>query len=174
MTGGHHAWRAAPSPVILPGFRIVAPGRMAPSARRRASRERGGGELAQAGARGLPPGGRPPCAEGGKAEWPHHAAVSRGRVAPACHATPQVIRIPCQVALSRGKVAPSARGALRAPLIDSEESPHGQGTGGTRHWRADLSRLQAVDQSNLAQIVRVVWSLSMPQSVARARTISSP
>ena len=32
---------------------------------------------------GLPPGGRPPCAESSKAEWPFHAAVFCGRIAPA-------------------------------------------------------------------------------------------
>jgi len=37
--------------LALPGLRIVAPGRMAPSARRRAWRERRGGELSRAGAR---------------------------------------------------------------------------------------------------------------------------
>ena len=42
--------------------------------------------------------------------------------------TPHVIRFPCQVVLSREKVAPSARGALRAPLIDSEETPHHAGS----------------------------------------------
>jgi hypothetical protein len=36
---------------------------------------------------GLPPGGRPPCAEGAKAEWPYHAAVSCGRIAPVRQAT---------------------------------------------------------------------------------------
>ena len=63
---------------------------------------------------GLPPGGRPPGAEGVKAERPHHSGGPRGHRAR--QANPHVIGFPCPTALSRGEVAPSARGALRAPL----------------------------------------------------------
>jgi len=62
--------------------------------------------------RGLPPGGRPPCAAGAKAEWPHHATVFCGRVAPARQATRAswVALLACALA-RRGR----AIGARRAP-----------------------------------------------------------
>ena len=85
----------------------MAPGRMAPP-RRGAPGENVATRTGAGQCRGLPPGGRPPCAAGAKAEWPHHGGSSlwayRARP-PDDLARHQA---PCQVAVSRG--------ARRAPL----------------------------------------------------------
>jgi hypothetical protein len=51
---------------------------------------------------GLPPGARPPCAEGAKAEWLQHAAVYSGRNVPAGR-----LRVPPHVGSSRDPHPPA-------------------------------------------------------------------
>jgi hypothetical protein len=68
--------------------------------------------------RRLQPGGRPPCAEGAKAGWPHHGGgfprAHRARPSAEPHTSIRLL----QVALTRREAAPAARGALRAPFKD--------------------------------------------------------
>ncbi len=67
------------------------------------------------------------------------------------------------------------KGARRAPRAfnDREESRNRTGMAYSRGNRR-LSRYGWSGQSNLAQMVRLEWSPSMPQSLARARTMSRP
>jgi hypothetical protein len=105
--------QAPPLTVILAGSRLERQEDWPFSAASRPA-ERGGGNP-HGPVSGLPPGGRPPCAEGAKAERPHHGGASRGRVAPARQATRHVMS---SLAALRSRAERSrrhrARRALRA------------------------------------------------------------
>jgi hypothetical protein len=68
---------------------------------------------------------------------------------------------------------PSGPARRRCALDDCEENPHNHQYVGCRIGRGSV-RCGYSGQSNLAQIVRLVWSPSTPHSSATARTMSSP
>ena len=100
--------------------------------------------------RRLQPGGRPPCAEGAKAGWPHHGGGSRGRIAPAHqpNLTPASGFLPGRAHARRGR----ASGARRAPrAFNPKLRPVQQavcgltwGSGGLAGWRSGYFKVSGI------------------------------
>jgi hypothetical protein len=68
-------------------------------------------------------------------------------------------------------------GALCAPLIDSEETPHHSGSAAqplSRSMPKVVTGHEPCGQLKITQVVRAVWLPSMPHLSARARTMSRP